>query len=472
LGVKVCFLLGSPDISGGTNVIFNHAAYMVRQGWDVTIVSEAEVTPERTAWHPEAKVLRFAHYRDVAASTFDIAVATWWPTTYNLHHVSARHYAYFIQSIESRFPGSREEALRDHAENTYLFDIHFITEVDWIKDYLSEHYGRECHLAYNGIDKSIYCPEGPVIMERHPARPRVLIEGSLNVPLKNTERTIQLCNYAGAQEIWLMTPTRVDNVDGVDRLFSCISQAETAKVYRSCDILVKLSYVEGMFGPPLEMLHCGGTAVCYQVTGHDLYLEHEKNALLIEIDDEIGAVAAIQRLLLDSDLRTHLCNAGRRTADAWPDWTQSSTKFCQIIKDIQMKPNRGATRQQLRGMAKQLQMAYKTTEKLQNNLAEIGVEPTAMNPSTLYPLPTGRIIAELEADICKLKSQIVQLKKNGTSARERALERQIEELRKANCEQETLVLQRWNIMQEMGQTIFDRDQRIAFLEAKLRDSNV
>jgi hypothetical protein len=42
---------------------------------------------------------------------------------------------------------------------------------------------------------------------------------------------------------------------------------DTPLVYRSCDILGKLSYVEGMFGPPLEMFHCGWTAIVYNVTG-------------------------------------------------------------------------------------------------------------------------------------------------------------------------------------------------------------
>ena len=51
-------------------------------------------------------------------------------------------------------------------------------------------------------------------------------------------------------------------------------------IYRSCDVIVKLSYVEGMFGPPLEMFHCGGTSIVYDVTGHDEYIVHGKNGLV------------------------------------------------------------------------------------------------------------------------------------------------------------------------------------------------
>jgi hypothetical protein len=55
-----------------------------------------------------------------------------------------------------------------------------------------------------------------------------------------------------------------------------------ASVYRSCDDILKLSLVESMFGPPLEMFHCGGTAIVYNVTGHDEYIVHGRNALVAE----------------------------------------------------------------------------------------------------------------------------------------------------------------------------------------------
>lgn len=452
-------------------MIFNHAAYAVRKGCNVTIVTEAQVTPERTAWHPEAKHLNFANFGDLGNTTFDIVVATWWPTTYWMHRVAARHYAYFVQSIESRFSSSHEEALRDYAENTYLFDVHLITEVDWICDYLQDHYGRKAHLAYNGIDKSIYCVNGPSVAPRDPDRPRILIEGSLNVPLKNTERTIDLCNYAGAEDIWLMTSTPVESVPRVDRLFSRITQAKTAEVYRSCDVLVKLSYVEGMFGPPLEMLHCGGTAVCYKVTGHDLYLKDDHNSLLADIDDEIGVVSAIQRLLADRQLRERLSRNGLATAASWPSWAESSGKFFSVLKEIASHSEPRASREQLRGMSQQLQVTFETADHLRRKLIELGVEPKAMNPNPRYPFPAGRTIAELEADIRNLKTQIEQARKGAGSTRSKELEGQLSQLREANAAQEKLILQRWDVMQEMGRTIYERDQRIAELELKLAQLN-
>ena len=37
---------------------------------------------------------------------FDVAVATWWETTLQLHELAADRYAYFVQSMEDRFYGA------------------------------------------------------------------------------------------------------------------------------------------------------------------------------------------------------------------------------------------------------------------------------------------------------------------------------------------------------------------------------
>ena len=76
---------------------------------------------------------------------------------------------------------------------------------------------------------------------------------AINSRIKNVPKTIEICRESEADEIWLLTSSAVDTYEGVDRVFSRLPIEDTAKVYRSCDVLVKLSLVEGMFGPPLEM---------------------------------------------------------------------------------------------------------------------------------------------------------------------------------------------------------------------------
>jgi len=89
------------------------------------------------------------------------------------------------------------------------------------------------------------------------------------------------------------------------------------KIYSSCDILLKMSRVEGFFGPPLEMMACGGAVVVSKVTGYDEYITHGYNALVVEMGDVQGAKEAVKSLLEDELLRKSLILNGKKTADHW-----------------------------------------------------------------------------------------------------------------------------------------------------------
>jgi hypothetical protein len=137
-----------------------------------------------------------------------------------------------------------------------------------------------------------------------------------------------------ADEVWLLTSSLVDHYPGVDRLFSRVPVEETAEIYRSCDVLIKLSRVEGMFGPPLEMFHCGGTAISYNVTGHDEYMVDARNSFVLNMEDETGVVEKINQLKNNPELLVALKNEAMETAEDWPDWDQSASKFEDTLKEI------------------------------------------------------------------------------------------------------------------------------------------
>jgi glycosyltransferase involved in cell wall biosynthesis len=149
----------------------------------------------------------------------------------------------------------------------------------------------------------------------------------LEEAFKNVPASIRLAREGGADEIWLLTSSAADAVEGVDRVFSRITQAQVATVYRSCDLILKLSLVEGMFGPPLEMFHCGGTAIVYNVTGHDEYIVHGRNALVAQCHDEAAVVRFIRQL---KDFPPFLEALKANAIDAaaqWPDWPASTAQF-------------------------------------------------------------------------------------------------------------------------------------------------
>ena len=89
------------------------------------------------------------------------------------------------------------------------------------------------------------------------------------------------------------------------------------RIYSSCDILLKLSRVEGFFGPPMEMMACGGAVVVGRVSGYAEYIDDGANALVVDVDRPEEATAAVRRLVGDPGLRESLIQAGLRTAREW-----------------------------------------------------------------------------------------------------------------------------------------------------------
>ena len=210
---------------------------------------------------------------------------------------------------------------------TYGLPVSFVTEASWIKECLARKWGQKAELVRNGIRKDIYSEAISPIEERVAEIPRILVEGHFRVPFKNTARAIVLAKRAGAKSIWLLTGTPVRWIPGVRRVFSKVPIDVAARVYRSCDVLVKLSTVEGMFGPPLEMFHCGGTAVVLNVTGHEEYIRHGENALVVGDRDERKILDAIGALIRNGGLRRTLSEGARETASQWPSWEESSAQF-------------------------------------------------------------------------------------------------------------------------------------------------
>lgn len=333
--MKICFLIGSPDISGGTYVIFQHALFLQKKcNCQVDIVAIFPKTKENTNWHPEAQqYLNFISFEEADTKEYNVTIATWWKTVFEIPRIKTERYIYFVQSIESWFYPEDEIPLRALVDSTYNLNIPVITEASWIRNYLFTNYNSDSWLVLNGIRKDIYKPYGECINSNKEGL-RVLVEGPVNVSFKNVPKTIELCKKSKAHEIWLLTSSEISSFTNVDRVFSRVPITKTASIYRSCDVVVKLSYIEGMFGPPLEMFHCGGTAIVYNVTGHDEYIRHDINSLVALKDDENAVVEYLQLLQHNKSKLSDLKYEALKTALNWPDWNQSSATFFSAIKDI------------------------------------------------------------------------------------------------------------------------------------------
>ena len=305
--------------------------------------------------------MSFKSFAEIEGTRFDLAISTWWRTIYDLHRVEAAQYCYFVQSIESWFYPDHDAAVRNLANSTYQFGLPTITEANWIHAHLKDRFGTNAYLVKNGCSKTIYRADGPAESPRTEGRMRVLVEGPLGVDFKNIARTIALLRKTIADEIWLLTISPISSYPGVKRVFSRVPAYDCARIYRSCDVLVKLSYVEGMFGPPLEMFHCGGTAVVYDVTGHDEYISNHENALVIPSGDEASVIAAVNELKRQPGLLARLKQGALATAANWPDWSEVSPQFHRALVAIVEKEPRVA-RERLHAMTREVFGQYVRAE--------------------------------------------------------------------------------------------------------------
>jgi hypothetical protein len=79
-----------------------------------------------------------------------------------------------------------------------------------------------------------------------------------------------------------------------------------------------------MFGPPLEGFHMGATCVTTEVTGHEEYIAHGRNALVVDWDDRTGTTRQLELLARDRRLLHELRCGALQTARGWPNWDQAT----------------------------------------------------------------------------------------------------------------------------------------------------
>lgn len=312
---KIAYIIEEGSICGGVAVVCQHANRLAKRGFETCIVSTAGA--RSIDWFPGQAVPVYP--LEEIPGDIDIGVATWWETTHYLYRLPIPRKCYFVQSDETRFyPPGRFERL--FAEDSYRFGFEFITEAKWIQEWLKREFGVEAHYVPNGVDLEIFHPCKP--LEPRAEKIRVLVEGPADMPSKGVAEAFHALEGVEC-EIWYVNYRGVpDPAWPVDRYFYQVPMAEMKRVYSSCDILLKLSMVEGSFGPPLEMMACGGVCVVARVTGMEESIVSGKNAIVVEPGDTMGVREAVKRLLSDEGLRERLMVEGRKTVSGL-EWERS-----------------------------------------------------------------------------------------------------------------------------------------------------
>lgn len=329
---KIAFVVPHYGISGGIHVIFRHAEYLANNGYDIFFISEQ--IPKSIHWYQNLIGLtKFLTYDTMSEYRFDIVFASSWETVYRLSIIHASHYAYLVQAPEQLFIPPENEFKRILAEQTYICGIKIVTIASWMQKMLLDEYGVDSYLVRNGLlnlktiisNKSKTC-----------SRVKFLVEGSITDYRKMVPQTVSILKKAGVKDITLLTSSKIRRYPGVTKVYSSIPIDKVGEIYSECDVLVKLSTIEGMFGPPLEMFKCGGTAIVFDVPGHEEYMLHGVNSLVAPMYNFEKVKEYIQLLTNDYVLLEKLKRNAQLTANNWIGWNESSLEFGRVLDKILM----------------------------------------------------------------------------------------------------------------------------------------
>jgi glycosyltransferase involved in cell wall biosynthesis len=330
---KIAFILPGVGISGGIAVVLRHASMLIDSGHDVMVINIGVDSAPDWFTGNKAPIIHFNDQRQYLFDNIDILIATGWNTAEWLNKIQSKRKLYFVQSDERRFVDDLES--KNRIESTYRMNCEYLTEARWIIDLLRTEFNQKAYYVPNGLDQSFFYP----LEEKKKAeksKVRVLIEGPICIPFKGMKEAYSAISELDC-EIWIVSSAGKPPADWrYDKYFEAVPMAQMREIYANCDILLKMSRVEGFFGPPMEAMACGCAVVVSEVTGWDEYIVNGKNALVVGHMDVDGARSSVQQLIEDVKLRSNLVAGGLETVKNWT-WERSHNAMLSVISSFSEK---------------------------------------------------------------------------------------------------------------------------------------
>ena len=238
---------------------------------------------------------------------------------------------YLVQNFETDFEEYGSPVKRE-ANATYVAEgVGYLTISKWCEEWLEKDFGQKVKYAPNGIDLDKF-----EFRERKfdSGKVKILIEGNSDDYYKNVDESFRIAERLDPERyeiVYLSYQGEPKKWYRVDKFYHQVPHAEVGRIYGECDILLKTSILESFSYPPLEMIATGGYVVAVPNGGNVEYLKDGENCLFYEQGDIEQAVAKIEKLVSDNELRKRLEKNAKKVV-VERDWRKLEKEVLDLYK--------------------------------------------------------------------------------------------------------------------------------------------
>lgn len=312
---------------GGVISVVNMLERLYTDGHRYTLASMSQLG--ESLLHTRSEAVHVTSPGELASQPLgrvDLVVATSWETVPYAHAMMDAHpdakAAYFVQDIEADF--YRDAETKQAALATYgTMPVH-IVKTRYLADRLAG-LGVDARLIRPGMDLDVFYPRDVA----PPAHGRLLAMARPGTDADHrgfdvlVDVLAQLARRRPALEVALFGSDGLE--DHASRLpagFESLGRLSPDRLpvaYARASVFLETSRRHGFGRTGVEAMACGTPCVLSRSGGPSEYAVDGDNALLVDVGDVAGTVAAVERVLDDPALASRLAEAGRRTVSRYDD---------------------------------------------------------------------------------------------------------------------------------------------------------
>ncbi|MFC4077963.1 glycosyltransferase family 4 protein [Salinithrix halophila] len=315
--MKVVIPVASLERGGGCRFLVEIANALVTRGHETEVI-----LPD---WAPvvyrvHAKITRVPELKKENIPYGDVILPNFYITYQAAYEAWPEQCVRLCQGFEPSWLSGVE---REYALWTYSHGVPVISISHWLDEQIFRHVGQRTTVVNPGIDPQIFHPASHN-MKESPSRPKVILyiarDPNVGYALKGYDDFVKSMHlfkqmYNGDFIIHMVCTERVLPLpDLPHRTFQPSDDQEMADLYRSADVFVSTSWVEGFGLPPLEAMACGTPVVTTNSGGVMDFCSHLESAYVVPPKDPQAIAVGIRSVLTNPSLAGRLVQGGFRSA--------------------------------------------------------------------------------------------------------------------------------------------------------------